>query len=38
LARELQIDPDLALLIEVWSTLPEVLRAGIMAIINASRK
>ena len=35
LAREPQIDPDLARLIEAWPTLPEALRAGILAMVAA---
>jgi hypothetical protein len=37
LARETQIDPDLARLIDAWPTLPEVLRAGILAMIGVRR-
>lgn len=36
LARESQIDPDLARLIDAWPMLPNVLRAGILAMIDAS--
>jgi hypothetical protein len=38
LARESQIDPDLARLIDAWPTLPEAIRAGIIAMIQAARK
>ena len=36
LAREMQINPDLARLIEAWPTLPAALRAGILAMIDAA--
>jgi hypothetical protein len=35
LARETQIDPDLALLVKRWDALPEALRAGIVAMVKA---
>jgi hypothetical protein len=38
LARETQISPDLARLIDAWPTLPEALRAGILAMIDAACK
>jgi hypothetical protein len=38
LARETQFDPDLALLIEAWPTLPEAVRAGIVAMVKAASK
>jgi hypothetical protein len=38
LARETQIDLDLVRLIDAWPTLPEALRAGILAMIDAARK
>ena len=38
LAHDSQIDPDLARLIDAWPTLPEALRAGILAMIDAARK
>jgi hypothetical protein len=38
LAHDSQIDPDLARLIHAWPTLPEALRAGILAMIDAARK
>jgi hypothetical protein len=38
LARETQIDPDLARLIDAWPTLPDALRSGILAMIDAARK
>jgi hypothetical protein len=31
-----QKSPDLALLVERWDALPEVVRAGIMAMVKAS--
>jgi hypothetical protein len=37
LARETQIDPDLARLIDAWPTLPTALRTGILAMIDAAR-
>jgi hypothetical protein len=30
-------DPDLALLVERWDVLPEAVRAGIMAMVKATR-
>ena len=38
LARESQIDPDLARLIDAWPTLPEAIRAGILALVDAASK
>ena len=32
-----QIDPDLQAIIERWPTLPEPIRAGILAMIRAGR-
>jgi hypothetical protein len=29
-------DPDLATVIDAWPTLPEAIRAGIMAMVRAS--
>jgi hypothetical protein len=37
LARETQIDPDLARLIDAWPNLPEALRTGIVAMIDSAR-
>jgi hypothetical protein len=37
LARTVQNDPGLALLIERWPELPEALRAGILAMVKASK-
>jgi hypothetical protein len=38
LAHETQNDADFVRLIDAWPTLPEVLRAGILAMIDAGRK
>jgi hypothetical protein len=38
LARESQIDSDLDRLIDAWPTLPPALKAGILAMIDATRK
>ncbi len=38
LAVSLPLDPDLARLVDAWPTLPEALRAGILAMIDAARK
>jgi hypothetical protein len=38
LARETQIDPDLAHLIDAWPELPPAIRTGILAMIDAARK
>ena len=38
LAVSLPSDPELAHLIEAWPILPEALKAGIMAMIDAARK
>jgi hypothetical protein len=35
LAREMQVDRDLALLVEAWPMLPAAIRAGIVALVNA---
>jgi len=35
---EPQIDPDLTRLIAAWPRLPEVLRTGILAMIDTSSK
>jgi hypothetical protein len=32
------IDPALATLIDAWETLPDVVRAGIVALVNAAQK
>lgn len=31
------LDPALAAIIEAWSTLPEAIRAGILAMVRAAR-
>jgi hypothetical protein len=36
LAREVEKDPDLALLVERWDSLPEAVRAGIVAMVKAA--
>lgn len=36
LARETPIDPDLARLIDAWPTLPDAMRAGIVAMVRAA--
>lgn len=36
LARETQIDPDLARLINAWPALPEAIRAGMVAMVKAA--
>jgi len=36
LARDSQNDPDLARLIDAWPRLPEAIRAGILAMIEAA--
>jgi hypothetical protein len=33
-----QTDPDLTEIVAAWSTLPEPIRAGIVAMVRASRK
>ncbi len=30
-------DPDLAAVVDAWPTLPEAIRAGILAMVKASR-
>jgi hypothetical protein len=37
LARESQIDAELARIIDAWPTLPAAIRTGILAIIDAAR-
>jgi hypothetical protein len=41
LAHDLQkspeIDPDLARLIDAWPTLPDAIRVGILAMVQAAR-
>jgi hypothetical protein len=32
-----QIDPDLLAILEAWPTLPEALKAGIVAMVKAGR-
>jgi len=34
--ERVKIDPDLALVVERWDALPDVLRAGIVAMVKAS--
>ena len=36
LARGANLDPDLAQVLEAWPTLPEALRAGIVAMVKAA--
>jgi hypothetical protein len=36
LARQVENDPDLALIVERWEALPTALRAGILAMIKAT--
>lgn len=36
-APEAPFDPDLAAVIEAWETLPEVIKAGILAMVRAAR-
>jgi len=38
LSRKTQTDPDLARIVEAWPTLPEALRAGIVAMVKATGK
>jgi hypothetical protein len=38
LAREIEKHPDLQRVLDAWPTLPEALRAGILAMIDAARK
>jgi hypothetical protein len=38
LARESQIDPELARLIDAWPKLPGAIRTGILAIVDAASK
>jgi hypothetical protein len=37
LAREVEKDSDLALLVERWGDLPKALRTGIMAMVKAAQ-
>lgn len=30
------MDPDLAAVVDAWPTLPEPIKAGILALVNAS--
>jgi hypothetical protein len=36
LARQVEKSPDLALLVEHWDSLPEAVRAGIVAMVKAA--
>jgi hypothetical protein len=36
LARDSQIDPSLARIVEAWPKLPEAVRAGILAMVKAT--
>jgi hypothetical protein len=36
LTRNSQNDPDLALILERWPTLPDAIRAGILAMVQAT--
>jgi hypothetical protein len=38
LAREIETCPDLARLIHAWPTLPDAIRAGILAMVDAIGK
>ena len=38
LACETPIDPDLARLIDAWQTLPDAMRAGILAMVGSYKK
>ena len=38
LAREIEKHPDLHRVLDAWPTLPEALRAGILAMIDAAGK
>ena len=38
LARDTTRDPALAQLVEAWPAIPEAIRAGIVAMVNASSK
>jgi hypothetical protein len=38
LARETKIDADLQRIFDAWPTLPQPLRAGILAMIDAARR
>jgi hypothetical protein len=38
LARETQADPDLARIVGAWPMLPDALRAGIVAVVQAASK
>ena len=35
-ARDVEIDPDLAVVAEAWPLLPETIKAGILAMIRAT--
>jgi hypothetical protein len=37
LALLVQELPDLALIVDTWATLPEAIRAGILAMVKAAR-
>jgi hypothetical protein len=36
LARETEIDPDLALVVERWDALPEPIRRAVLALIGSA--
>ena len=36
LARETNYDPDLVLLVKAWTTLPQAIRTGIVAMVTAA--
>ncbi len=38
LARETQIDPDLARVIDAWPELPEAIRRAMLALVESGRK
>jgi hypothetical protein len=35
LARETQIDPDLARVVSAWPDLPEAIRRAVLALVNS---
>jgi hypothetical protein len=38
LSELLPVDPDLATVVDVWDRLPEAVRAGIVAMVQAATK